>query len=112
MNNGGIRSQTTFEQKGTLELELKDKPIEEQVKLSILKDLLNLNWNIQFNDGKVEVFPHPHIMISKLSNNLWVSKGMRSLVIIGIGLINTSVMPVRILQMVLPYSQSENPADY
>ena len=60
MNNGGIRSQTTFEQKGTLELELKDKPIEEQVKLSILKDLLNLNWNIQFNDGKVEVSPPAH----------------------------------------------------
>jgi len=37
--------------------DFQDKPIEEQVKLSILKDLLNLNWNINFSNDKIEVIP-------------------------------------------------------
>ena len=41
----------------TLKFNLDNKPIEEQVKLSILRDLCNLNWQIGFNDGKIEVFP-------------------------------------------------------
>jgi len=39
------------------ELDISDKPIEEQVKALILRDLLRLNWNVNFQKNKVEVVP-------------------------------------------------------
>jgi hypothetical protein len=52
-----LRLDTSLQQQETLEFDIQDKPIEEQVKLSILRDLLNLNWEIKFNDCKVEIVP-------------------------------------------------------
>lgn len=51
---------TTLENQETLLFDHHDKPIEEQVKLSILKDLLNLNWEINFQNSKVEIVPPSH----------------------------------------------------
>ncbi|MDI3478536.1 MAG: hypothetical protein PWQ59_2061 [Thermoanaerobacterium sp.] len=39
------------------ELDISNKPLEEQVKLLILRDLLRLNWNVNFKNDEVEVVP-------------------------------------------------------
>ena len=44
---------------GHLKFNLKGKSIEEQVKLCILRDLWNLNWKVDFKEGKIEVAPPP-----------------------------------------------------
>jgi len=48
---------TSLLNQGIYDLNFQDKPIEEQVKISILKDLLNLNWNINIGNNKIEVTP-------------------------------------------------------
>lgn len=40
-----------------LQFNLEGKSLQEQVKLSILHDLWNLNWQIDFNKDKIEVIP-------------------------------------------------------
>ncbi len=55
-----LQLKTTFPQNSTLEFNLEEKSIEDKVKLSILRDLLNLNWEITFNDDIVEVIPPTH----------------------------------------------------
>lgn len=41
----------------SIDFKVVNAPLEEQVKISILRDLLNLNWEIKFNAGKIEVIP-------------------------------------------------------
>lgn len=41
-------------------LDIADKPLEEQVKILILRDLLRLNWQVSFQKNKVEVIPPAH----------------------------------------------------
>jgi len=52
-----LNTATTLERSETIEFNLQGKPTEEQVKLSILRDLWKLNWKIKFNNGKVEIIP-------------------------------------------------------
>jgi len=52
-----LKLQTAFKPHNTLYFDLQSKPIEEQVKFSILRDLLNLNWEINYRNGKVEIVP-------------------------------------------------------
>ena len=40
-----------------LQFNLQGKSLQEEVKLSILHDLWNLNWQIDFNKDKIEVIP-------------------------------------------------------
>jgi hypothetical protein len=47
----------TLDSNAILEFDLQGKTLEEQVKLSILRDLWKLNWQIRFNNGKVEIVP-------------------------------------------------------
>ena len=74
----------------TLKFDLDNKPIEEQVKLSILRDLYNLNWQIGFNDGKIEVSPpetyDKEVIKDAMSikrneilavNNQWIGKNLK-----------------------------------
>lgn len=41
-------------------LDISNKPLEEQVKILILRDLLRLNWNVNIQNNKVEVVPPAH----------------------------------------------------
>ncbi len=52
-----LKLKTAFKSNNTLYFDIQNKPIEEQVKLSILRDLLNLNWEINYRNGKVEIVP-------------------------------------------------------
>lgn len=52
-----LKLKTAFKSNNTLYFNIQNKPIEEQVKLSILRDLLNLNWEINYRNGKVEIVP-------------------------------------------------------
>jgi len=38
-------------------LDISDKSLEEQVKILILRDLLRLDWNVNFRKDKVEILP-------------------------------------------------------
>ncbi len=40
-----------------IQFDLQNKPIEEQAKLLILRDLIRLNWKVNFKNNKVEVIP-------------------------------------------------------
>lgn len=43
--------------KNYIELNPNSKSIEEQVKISIINDLLNLNWHIEFDKNKIVIKP-------------------------------------------------------
>ena len=82
-----LNTNTSLGKNNLIEPDFLEKPIEEQVKLSILKDLLNLNWNININSNKIEVIPPEYydknIIKNSMSvkrnevilqNNHWISK--------------------------------------
>jgi len=82
-----LQLNTRLEQEEVLDFNLKNKPIEEQVKLSILRDLWNLNWQISFKNDKIEIAPpsqyDKEIIRQSMSvkreeiinkNKLWISK--------------------------------------
>ncbi|MCY3680610.1 MAG: DUF4338 domain-containing protein [Gemmatimonadetes bacterium] len=52
-----LQIHTDLSQTETLDFNFDNKPIEERVKLSIMHDLLRLDWKVEFSDGKVEVTP-------------------------------------------------------
>jgi len=52
-----ISEETALRKKEIVEFSLKDKSPEERVKLLILRDLMNLGWDIKFGKKKIEVFP-------------------------------------------------------
>lgn len=52
-----LQINTDLRQTETLDFNFDNKPIEERVKLSIMHDLLRLDWKVEFSDGKVEVTP-------------------------------------------------------
>jgi len=54
-NNEKLDQYTTLSEK--FMLNISDKPLEEQVKILILRDLLRLNWEVKFQNNKVEVSP-------------------------------------------------------
>ena len=52
-----IEAAAAVQQDDVVGSNLQGKPIEEQVKLCILQDLLHLNWQVNFNASKIEVIP-------------------------------------------------------
>ena len=52
-----IEAAAAVQQDDVVGFNLQGKPIEEQVKLCILRDLLHLNWQVNFNASKIEVIP-------------------------------------------------------
>ena len=52
-----LRIYTAIERADTFDSKFDDKPIEEKVKLSIMNDLLRLDWKVEFSDDKIEVSP-------------------------------------------------------
>lgn len=49
--------ETTLKKKEVVEFSLKGKSPKQRVKLLILRDLINLDWDIKFSKKKIEVFP-------------------------------------------------------
>lgn len=49
--------ETILQKKEVVEFSLKGKSPKQRVKLLILRDLMNLNWDIKFGKKKIEVFP-------------------------------------------------------
>lgn len=41
----------------SVQLDISDKSLEDQVKILILRDLLRLNWSVSFNKKKIEIIP-------------------------------------------------------
>ena len=52
-----LRIHTALDSIEAIDSNFDNKPIEEKVKLSIMNDLLRLDWKIEFRDDKIEVTP-------------------------------------------------------
>ncbi|HPQ09628.1 MAG TPA: DUF4338 domain-containing protein [Bacteroidia bacterium] len=52
-----FKEEVTLKKKEFVEFSLKGKSPKQRVKLLILRDLMNLNWDIKFGKQKIEVFP-------------------------------------------------------
>ncbi len=52
-----IHEKTLSKTNHDFNFQLENKPIEERVRILILRDLINLNWRINFNDSKIEIYP-------------------------------------------------------
>lgn len=52
-----LDTEKQISKKEVVEFSLKDKSPEQRVKLLILRDLMNLDWDIKFGKRKIEVFP-------------------------------------------------------
>lgn len=105
-----LKTTTKFERNEVIEFSLKDKPIEEKVRLSILRDLWNLNWQIKFNAHKVEVVPPTYydkkvirqaMGIKRgeiiLKNQVWIDKYIsyaRQNLAEGVSVLQSSISPV------------------
>ena len=55
-----LRILTEVSSKEELQFELKSKSTEDRVKASIVRDLLNLGWKVNFNNSKIEISPPPY----------------------------------------------------
>lgn len=52
-----LNIENTFQKQDVLELDTQSRTPAQKVKLLILRDLINLGWNIEFGKKKIEVYP-------------------------------------------------------
>jgi hypothetical protein len=109
MNVIQLKSNTNIEKNDIVEFDLQDKPLSEKVKLSILKDLWNLNWKINFKGKKIELSPPAEydreIIRQSMSikreeiinkNFTWIEKNIKNAqqnLADGVSVINSEIIP-------------------
>lgn len=109
ISNASLQSKTQ-DHLTSIQLDISSKPLEDQVRILILRDLLRLNWKVNFNHNKIEIIPpqtyNKEIIKNSMSikrdeiiskNKAWIQKHLDSAIdnlSDGNEVLNSSIEPI------------------